>query len=100
MKGRKSIMPNTNTKSTWTPNDTQKAFIEALRNAPEGVTLFELKLEGKEFKTGSINTLVTKGIVIIDGDRQFDCDIVFNGVKVGRVTKSGKVYRLASKDAE
>jgi len=93
-------MPNTNTKSTWTPNDTQKAFIEDLRNAPEGITLLELKLQGKEYKTGSINTLVSKGIVLADCERTFDCDIVYAGQVIGRVTKKGKVYRLASQDAE
>lgn len=83
-----------NTK-TWTMNDTQKNFVEVLKNRPEGVTLFELKLEGLTFATGSINTLITKGIVITDGDRAYACDVVYNGVIVGKVTKTGKIYKLA-----
>lgn len=80
---------------TWTMNETQKAFMEVLKDYAEGVTMFELKLAGKEFKTGSINTLITKGLVVTDGEREFECEVVYNGVVVGKVTKTGKVYRLA-----
>ena len=80
---------------TWTMNETQKAFMEVLAQYVEGVTMFELKLAGKEFKTGSINTLITKGLVVTDGEREFECEVVYNGVVVGKVTKTGKVYRLA-----
>ena len=80
---------------TWTMNETQKAFMEVLAQYAEGVTMFELKLAGKEFKTGSINTLITKGLVVTDGEREFECEVVYNGVVVGKVTKTGKVYRLA-----
>ena len=83
---------------TWSMNDTQRQFVEVLKNYDKGVTLFELKLIGREFKTGSINTLVSKGIVEITGDREFACDIVFNGVVVGKATKTGKVYKLVSND--
>ena len=80
----------------WEMNDTQKQFVNTLKNYPDGVTLFELKLEGKEFKTGSINTLITKGIVNTDGEREFQCEIVYNKVVVGRTTKKGKVYKLVA----
>ena len=83
---------------TWKMNDTQKQFVETLENYENGATLFELKLAGKEFKSGSINTLISKGIVEIDGEREFNCDIVFNGVVVGKITKTGKVYKLVRKD--
>ena len=83
---------------TWKMNETQTQFVETLKNYENGVTLFELKLAGKEFKSGSINTLISKGIVEIDGEREFNCDIVFNGVTVGKITKTGKVYRLVRKD--
>ena len=83
---------------TWKMNDTQKQFVETLESYENGATLFELKLAGKEFKSGSINTLISKGIVEIDGDREFNCDIVFNGVAVGKITKTGKVYKLVRKD--
>ena len=80
----------------WTMNETQKAFMEVLKEYPNGVTMFELKLAGKEFKTGSVNTLVTKGLVVTEAEeREFQCEVVYNGVKVGTVKKTGKVYRLA-----
>lgn len=79
---------------TWSMNDTQKSFVQELRNYPDGITLFELKLAGKEFKTGSINALLTKGIVETDGDREFACEVVYNGVVVGKTTKTNKVYKL------
>lgn len=83
---------------TWKMNDTQKQFVETLESYENGATLFELKLAGKEFKSGSINTLISKGIVEIDGEREYICDIVYNGVVVGKITKTGKVYRLVRKD--
>ena len=83
---------------TWKMNDTQKQFVETLESYENGATLFELKLAGKEFKSGSINTLISKDIVEIDGEREFNCDIVFNGVVVGKITKTGKVYKLVRKD--
>ena len=83
---------------TWKMNETQTQFVETLENYENGATLFELKIAGKEFKSGSINTLISKGIVKIDGEREFDCDIVFNGVVVGKITKTGKVYKLVRKD--
>ena len=83
---------------TWKMNDTQKQFVETLESYENGATLFELKLDGKEFKSGSINTLISKGIVEVDGERECLCDIVYNGVVVGKITKTGKVYRLVRKD--
>lgn len=79
-------------------NPTQIAFLNAIANYAEGVTLFELKLAGQEFKTGSINCLIGKGYVEVVGDREFACDIVYNGVVVGHSTKSGKIYKLVRKD--
>ena len=83
---------------TWTMNDTQKDFVAVLKDNADGITLFELKLAGKVFKTGSINTLITKGIVEIVGEKQFECDIVFNGIVVGKQTKTGKIYKLVKQD--
>lgn len=49
---------------TWTPNETQKLFMGALADGSEK-TLAEISTQvGKEIKTGSINTLVSKGLVI------------------------------------
>lgn len=83
---------------TWSMNDTQKDFVAVLKDYENGITLFELKLAGKEFKSGSVNTLISKGIVEITGEREFVCDIVFNGVIVGKSTKTGKIYKLVQKD--
>lgn len=84
--------------SNWKMNETQKAFVDVLKNYADGVTMFELKLAGYNFKTGSINTLITKGIVATDGEREFACDVVYNGQVVGKVTKTGKVYKLVNQD--
>lgn len=84
---------------TWKMNDTQKAFIEALRANGGKATLFELNhFKGFAFKSGSINTLVKKGLVKAAEDASFDCDIVYNGVKVGSVKKTAKLYELVNKD--
>ena len=91
-------MANLTNKSTntWTPNATQKHFMELVGSYENGVTMFELKLAGHDFKTGSVNTLLTKGLVVTDADeRVFECDVVYNGMKVGTTKKTGKVYRLA-----
>ena len=84
--------------TNWKMNETQKAFVGVLANYPDGVTMFELKLAGHDFKTGSINTLITKGYVVTDGEKEFACDVVYNGVVVGKVPKTGKVYKLVQKD--
>jgi hypothetical protein len=83
---------------TWTMNETQKAFMGVLAGYPDGVTMFELKLAGHDFKTGSINTLITKGLVVTDGEKDFACDIVYDGKVVGKTTKTGKIYKLVQKD--
>lgn len=83
---------------TWKMNETQTQFVETLESYENGATLFELKLAGKEFKSGSINTLISKSIVEIAGEREYLCDIVYNGVVVGKITKTGKVYRLVRKN--
>lgn len=84
--------------TNWKMNETQKAFMEVLGQYADGVTMFELKLAGHDFKTGSINTLVTKGLVATDGEREFACEVVYNGQVVGKTTKTGKVYKLVHKD--
>lgn len=83
-------------RKNWEMNETQKKFVEVLGKYPDGITLLEIKLNGDgEFKTGSINVLTSKGIVVADGEREFACDIVYNGSVVGKTKKSGKIYRLA-----
>ena len=86
-------------KKNWTMNETQTAFIEALKANGGKATLFALNhLQGYNFKSGSVNTLVKKGLVKATEDASFDCDIVYNGVKVGSVKKTAKVYELVNKD--
>lgn len=47
----------------WTPNETQKIFMEALADG-KTKSLKQINSElGKEIKTGSVNTLITKGKV-------------------------------------
>lgn len=80
----------------WTMNETQKAFVEEVKAAGEnGITIFELKLQGKNFATGAVNILVTKGVLAKAGEREFVCDVMFNGVKVGETTKTGVIFVLA-----
>jgi hypothetical protein len=76
-------------KSNWVANKTQKAFLEALEGVEEGLTLSEINEKlGTEIKTGSINCLLTKGLVETDGERE---------VQV-LVKKKVKVYKLVRKD--
>lgn len=84
---------------TWEMNENQKAFLEALRANGGKATLFELNyFKGYAFKSGSVNTLIKKGLVKADEEVTYDCDVVYNGVKVGSVKKTAKVYELVSND--
>ena len=86
-------------KKTWTMNETQTAFIEALKANGGKATLFELNyFKGYAFKSGSVNTLIKKGLVKADEEVTYDCDVIYNGVKVGSVKKTAKVYELVSND--
>lgn len=56
----------------WTPNANQKKFLEVLSAEPR--TLAELgELAGCEFKTGTVNTLIKKGLVAHGEDKQIVC---------------------------
>ena len=60
-------MATTNTK--WTANETQKTFLKALADG-KVKSLRQINVElGREIKTGSVNTLITKNMVqsIADG---------------------------------
>ena len=59
----------TTNKSNWSANETQKTFLKALADG-KTKSLRQINAElGKEIKTGSVNTLITKGLVksIADG---------------------------------
>ena len=83
-------------KTTWSPNDTQKKFMEILKENPNGLTLREIKKGyGIEFKTGAINTLKTKGLVItLDEKREFVADIVYDNEIIGHKTYADTIYKL------
>ena len=49
---------------TWEMNETQKEFVAVLKELGHAATLMEVNaVSGKNFKTGSVNTLIAKGIV-------------------------------------
>lgn len=86
-------------KQEWVMNDTQKAFLEALKANGGKATLFELNyFKGFNFKSGSVNALITKGLVKAEDEVTYDCDKVYNGVKVGSVKVTAKVYELVNAD--
>jgi len=86
-------------KKEWQMNDKQKQFIGALGANGGKATLFELNyFQGFDFKSGSINVLVKKGLVKADDEITYECDVMYNGVKVGSVKKTAKVYELVSND--
>ena len=84
------------TKTNWTANETQTRFMQILGENPDGMTLREIKSKyGIEFKTGSINTLLSKGKVRkADGTRDFTADIVYNGEIIGHKSYSDTIYVL------
>jgi len=86
-------------KKTWTINETQKAFLEALKANGGKATLFELNyLKGYNFKSGSVNALIGKGLVKADEEVIYECDKVYNGIKVGSIKVTAKVYELVNAD--
>ena len=86
-------------KQEWVMNDTQKAFLEALKANGGKATLFELNyFKGFNFKSGSVNTLIGKGLVKAEDEVTYECDKVYNGVKVGSIKVTAKVYELVNAD--
>ena len=79
----------------WQPNETQKDFMETLRNYPDGISLKDIELDtGKVFKTGAINTLVSRGLVEA-ADGEFSVNLVYRDRVIGSVKKPWKIYKLA-----
>lgn len=63
---------NKTQKSTkvWEPNTTQKLFLETVKANP-GCTLAELsEIAGVKFTSGCINTLVAKGLVNNENEKE------------------------------
>lgn len=85
--------------SKWTPNEKQVAFMTVLKEHGS-CTLREASKEiGKEIKSGTVNTLVTKGYVATE-DKTFECNIVAQETNeiVGHCKKTIKVYSLVDKE--
>lgn len=89
--------------SKWTPNEKQAKFLEILGSAKTPLTLAEInEIAGFEFKTGTTNPLITKGLVSAE-DTEFDCLIVrANDTKkvVGTTKKRVKAYKLVETSSE
>ena len=84
-------------KSVWSPNETQVKFLGVLKNADGPMTLADVsEVVGQEIKSGSINTLISKGMVVTT-DVEIECLIVRkdNGKVVGSTKKNVKAYALA-----
>jgi hypothetical protein len=80
----------------WTPNEKQNLFLKALKEADGALTLSEVsEIVGQEIKSGSINTLIAKGMVAT-ADVVYECNIVRkdNGKVVGSTKKTVKAYSL------
>lgn len=83
------------TKTNWQPNEKQKLFLGALTDG-KALTLAEVsKKVGVEIKSGSINTLIAKGMVQTE-DVSYDCNIVRKDTNevVGTTKKTVKAYKL------
>lgn len=84
--------------SKWEMNAVQKDFVAVLKGYENGATLKDIELDtGKAFKTGSVNTLIAKGIVEAV-DSEVMVSIVYRGVEIGQVKKAWKIYKLVQKD--
>lgn len=83
-------------KGAWSPNEKQKDFLKELEKHPDGTTLKDIEIEtGKVFATGTINTLVSHGLVnTIDADGLV-ADIVYKGQVIGQKKLAWKIYKLA-----
>lgn len=87
---------------TWEMNETQKDFMDTLKGFDYAVTLIEIEARtGKTFKTGTINTLVTKGLVTTE-----DVEVEYKETKLFKFddkelvveatkTVTRKAYKLA-----
>jgi hypothetical protein len=76
----------TNTKKVWKPSEVQEKFLNALTSEP--MTLAEVSAKaGVDFKSGSINVLVTNGLVAHGDDKEVTVS----------VKRKVKTYKLGGK---
>lgn len=75
-------------KTEWKPNEKQVLFMETLKGSKEPMTLAEIsKVAGQEIKSGSINCLISKGLV-----KTTEKEVVITKTEVR------KVYSLVEQD--
>lgn len=75
-------------KTEWKPNKKQVLFMETLKGSKEPMTLAEIsKVAGQEIKSGSINCLISKGLV-----KTTEKEVVITKTEVR------KVYSLVEQD--
>lgn len=74
--------------ATWNANATQTKFMEILKENADITLAQASEIAGFEIKTGSINTLITKGLVISNKNAEKVCPCC------GRKSKVS-TYRLA-----
>lgn len=85
----------TTTIKEWSPNEKQKAFMEILKEYPDGATLKDIEIDkGVAFATGCINTLVSRGLVNVNDSVRVS-DKVYRGVVIAQVKDPVKKYYLA-----
>ena len=81
----------------WKPNEKQQLFLKVLWEADgKALTLAEASsVAGVEIKSGTINTLIAKGMVATE-DVSYECNLVRKdtGEIVGSTKKTVKAYRL------
>ena len=84
-------------KTEWTPNEKKQLFLKVLGEADgKALTLAEASaIAGAEIKSGSINTLIAKGMVATE-DVSYECNLVRKdtGEIVGSTKKTVKAYKL------
>lgn len=95
MAEKTNVNANVKTEKVWAPNATQKDFMETLKNFENGATLTDIAIDtGKVFKSGALNVLVAKGLVIAE-DTVRVSDVMYRGVKIAEKKDTVKRYRLA-----
>ena len=85
------------TKTEWAPNEKQRLFLKVLGEADgKALTLAKASsMAGVEIKSGSINTLIAKGMVATE-DVSYECNLVRKDTDeiVGSTRKTVKAYKL------
>jgi hypothetical protein len=77
------------TTKEWKPNEVQSKFMDTLKGEDNALTLEEISTKaGIDFKSGSINALVAKGLITHGEDKEITVS----------VKRKVKTYKLATKD--